>query len=178
MRALALLAFLLLPMTGCVMGSTAPDFQVRIDTMKGSESRGYGQGILIDAHTVVTVAHVVNKPGRYLVSRASAHEGTKRRVRHIKARFLGLFSQGRSVEPLSVLVLEKGMWCSKYPEFRPVEPGDSGSPIMGKRGAVVGLITGHFRGIFPGRTILGTNGPMGAVPRDFAKKPKRRKRVK
>lgn len=171
---LALLALALLPLTGCVSGGVA-DFHVRIDSMSsGAESDGYGHGILVDSHTLVTVAHVVNKPGRYLVSRAR-YAGNA--PRYVKARYVGTFNAGRSVEALSVLRLDKGMICSRYAKLRGIEAGDSGSPIIGKRGEVVGLITGYVQNnpFFRGRTILGTNGPI-RIPDRFP--PKKRRKAK
>jgi len=174
MRILALIALALLPLTGCVSGSTAPDFHVRIDFMVGEDGNGYGHGILLDAHTVVTVHHVAPDDGHYLVSRA-AYAGNA--PRYVRADYVRSYGVGRSFEPLTVLKLRKGMSCSTYPEFRGIEPGDSGSPIMGKRGAVVGLISGYVQNnpFFLGRTSLGTNGPVGPTPRT---KPKKRPKKK
>ena len=175
MSRLALLALSTLLLSGCVSG--LPDFHVRIDSMgTGVESNGYGHGVLVDSRTLVTVAHVVDKPGRYLVSRASLHGTTRRRIRYIRARYTGTFNLGRSVEGLSVLTLDHSMHCDRFAELRGIEPGDSGSPILGKRGEVVGLITGYVQNnpFFPGRTILGTNGPI-RVPRQFPPKKRRPK---
>ena len=181
MRALALLLILFVPsLAGCASGGT-PDFDVRIDSefMKdGKKVNTYGHGILIDEHHVVTVNHVApGKRIRYMVSRASVHvTGHKRRIRYIRARYLGSFGHGQSIEPLSVLRLDSAMSCDAFPEFRGIEPGDSGSPILGKRGEVVGLITGYTQNMFyPGRTILGTNGKIGPIPRTFKRRPERKK---
>lgn len=155
---------------GCSI-TTAPDFQVRIDSaflVDGKyPAKSFGHGILIDERTVLTVRHVAPDASRtYVVSRASWQGPHLKRIRFRRAHYAGQFAAGFSIEPLSVLRLSKPMHCEAYPELRGIEAGDSGSPILGKRGAVVGLITGHSP-MFGGRTILGTNGPSGPVPRDF-----------
>lgn len=184
MRALACALVALVSVASGCATSTAPDFEVRIDSDYKHKREGdgelvdahsYGHGILIDERHVLTVAHVAPGPRRYRVSRASAHGPRGSRVSYVSATYLGTFRQGASVEPLVVLRLSRKMPCSLYPEVRGIEPGDSGSPIYGKRGAVVGLITGYTEGgwIGPGRTILGTNAPNGPIPRVF---PRRRKK--
>ena len=171
MRVLALLAAVALT-SGCLHAS--PDYHVRIDVYEKGKKRdglGFGHGILVDARHVVTVNHVA--PGAkytYHVSRAYLHGYHLSKIRYIKATFVGSFGQDRSVETLSVLRLSKPMHCEIFPEFRMVEEGDSGSPILGKRGEVIGLVTGRigpfvFIGqVRHGNSIIGTNGPVGPVP--------------
>lgn len=160
MSRLAMLAVLALSLSGCMGAGTAPDFQVRIDIVRDAkESIGFGHGVLIDKRTVVTVAHVGGKEADYYVSRANGAP----KPRYVKAHFVGLFGSTVSVEPLAVLRLDESMYCSRYPELRGVEPGDSGSPILGKRGAVIGFVHGYIEGFFTGRTIMGVNGPIGPL---------------
>ena len=160
-RFAALLA-LALALCGCAGAGTAPDFQVRIDVVADTESMGYGHGVLVDSRTVVTVAHVVGGEGNYYASRANRVP----KPRRVRARFVRIIGLGSSVEPLSVLRLDEPMYCARYPELRGVEPGDSGSPIMGKRGAVIGFVHGYIGGFFPGRTILGVNGPLDLIGKE------------
>lgn len=171
MRFLALVAVALLT-SGCL--SAAPDYHVRIDIFqdgKKADGLGYGHGILVDSRHVVTVDHVA--PGDHLtyqVSRARLHHTHLGKIRYVKARWVGKFGHGRSVETLSVLRLSKSMDCDIFPEFRGVEPGDSGSPILGKRGEVIGLVSARIGPFFfmgqprHGKSIIGTNGPVGPVP--------------
>lgn len=169
---------------GCAGG--APDYQVRIDATD-KVAHGYGHGILIDSRHVATVEHVAPRRDLdYRVSRADLHRGSHRRIRYIKAKLVGFYgTKRRTVERLSVLRLSKPMWCAEFPKFRNVEAGDSGSPILGKRGEVVGLVTGFkpqmfFMGRFiPGPSIVGSNGPVGPVLPFVKTRPKKRpKRTK
>lgn len=166
MRLLALVVCVAL--SGCA--AVTPDWHVRIDSWYDGR-HAYGHGILVDSTHVLTVQHVAPGPRDYKVSRANLH-GTRREdvIRHVEAYYQGGYTQG-SVEAFSVLRLRKPMFCEEWPELRSIEPGDSGGPILGKRGAVVGLITGYSVGVFsPGRTLLGTNGPRGPVPRIFPRR--------
>ena len=134
---------------------------------------GYGHGVMVDSETVVTVAHVAEgaNHGTIRVSRASEHHGSLRRILYVRGEVSHPFRMAHSVEHLVVIKLEGALPCKRYPKFRSIEPGDSGSPILGKGGDVVGLVTGYKHNVFfmgkftPGRTIVGTNGPMGPVPR-------------
>ena len=153
-----------LALSGCTAAS--PDYHVRIDT----PGMGYGHGILIGPSTVVTVEHVAPVTSvTYKVSRASRHKNGQRPIRYVKAERVRRFG-GSSAEPLVVLRLKTPMACTEYPEFRNVEPGDSGSPILGKRGEVIGLVSGMKRRFFFVErpvfswAIIGTNGPIGPVP--------------
>lgn len=171
-RTLVLLTALAL-FTGCA--STSADWHVRLDAVgEDGEGLGYGHGVLIDSSTVVTVEHVAEGEaiGHFRVSRASVHHAATRRIRYVKAKVSHYLSGGNSVERLAVLKLASPMTCDVYPKMRSIEKGDSGSPIMGKRGEVIGLVTGYRSSVYfmgritRGRTIFGTNGPMGPIPRD------------
>lgn len=175
MRALVLAALVSLSLlTGCVSGGTAPDYQVRIDEVVGNNSLGYGHGVLIDSRTVVTVAHVgkaSEEGSEFYVSRAASHVNNGGKVRYIRARRVVSFNDRDSAEALVVFTLDKSMSADVYPKFRNVAKGDSGSPILGARGEVVGLVSGvqmvPFLGDFRirGPSVVGTNGPFGPVPR-------------
>lgn len=163
MRALVLLAVLA---AGCASTSGVPDYQVRIET-----SERYGHGVLLDERHVLTVHHVApSATDTYFVSKARQHvPGQRRRAYQVRSgRVIRYFGFGDSAEPLALLRLDKALPADVYPKLRPVEPGDSGSPILGKQGILIGLVSMMGRN-GRGLIVIGT-----VVPNDVAVVPPKR----
>lgn len=142
--ALALLATLLSVAGGCVSGAYEP--HVRVSTFRVADKSGhsFGHGVLLSPRRVLTVDHVVPDDLSELilaVSRADSHRANAQQPRYVRARVLRRLANPHGYEGLVLLDLAEPIACPEYPRTRPLAPGDSGSPVLGARGEVVGLIS-------------------------------------
>lgn len=124
-----------------VVKRSQPRYQVRVHT-----DTGFGQGVLLEAEVVATVAHVVSGADWIRVWR-----GIENRAATVASVHTGL-----GPEPIVLLELGAPM-AGSTAEAMPVRPGDSGSPCIGQNGQVIGLVTGWrstFRRRKDGRLYL------------------------
>lgn len=172
MSRLATLLLCVSVLAGCVSAGYEP--HVRVTTVEGRQGTGYGHGVLIDSTHVLTVLHVaadaegsitLGDGVRLVVSRATAHRANLVRVRYVKAKIVRVIAN-MSYEPLVLLELEEPMWCPEYPSFRPIRPGDSGSPILGTNGDLIGFVSAMSQFGPQNLVIIGSGAPFAPIETD------------
>ena len=160
MPRLALLLALLLALSGCTTtwgrygAEATPDYQVKIET-----SEGTGVGVLTSPNTVVTVEHVVKLEDPESPRKITVHRGREKRCVKSQRKL----KRKGGIEFLVELTLCDPLEIVDPPFLRPMRPGDSGSPILGRDGEVIGFVYGYSTNMFlvPGNVPLGVMAPGG-----------------
>lgn len=130
-RAALLLALALVAGCVAVAPEPVPDYHVRIDTVTG-----WGSGALVDSTTVLTVGHVVDRVDEFCP--IYVYRGRERRRAYVSERSRG---STQTIEPVVRLKLTKPLSVGPV-ALRRIAKGDSGTPVLGKGGAIVGFISG------------------------------------
>lgn len=148
-RGLLLCALALAAGCALVPPPPVPDYHVRIETVTG-----WGSGALVDSTTVLTVGHVVSGLDPFFP--VWVLRGRQRRRAYVSEETRG---HTGTIEPVVRLKLRRPLEVGEV-ALRPLRPGDSGTPIVGKGGAIVGLISGwgtHTKWLGRrGHTLIGT----------------------